>query len=152
MGLTPLIAWAVIDPVMRKVITETQGFSAIETRVLNLAFWHYIDGWDAGFKLCVLTIAVVLRRGLRVSRFGNAVMLRRSLQALRLSHCSERRRLRSLHFGTALILRCSLQALCLGHCSDVKTQASSSASWPLHEWLWLALCLKYRLCFLMTCS
>jgi len=26
---------------MRVVITETQGFSAVETQVLSLAFWHH---------------------------------------------------------------------------------------------------------------
>ena len=53
-----------------------------------------------------LAIAVMLRRGLRPLRLGTVVMPRRGLQALR-----------------------------LGHFSDVKTRASSSASWPLREWL-----------------
>jgi len=58
MGLIPLITWAVIDPLMRAVITETQGFSAVETRASSLAFWHYIivlldaDLLDAGFEFC----------------------------------------------------------------------------------------------------
>ena len=30
MGLTPLITWAVIDPVMRAVVTEMQDFSVFE--------------------------------------------------------------------------------------------------------------------------
>ena len=34
--------WAVIDPVMRAVITETQSFSAVEMRASSLTFWHYI--------------------------------------------------------------------------------------------------------------
>ena len=53
MRLTPLITWAVIDPVMRAVITEMLGFSAIETRVSSLAFWHYIIVLlDADFERC----------------------------------------------------------------------------------------------------
>ena len=40
MGVNSLITWAVIDPVMRAVITETQGSSVVETRALDLAFSH----------------------------------------------------------------------------------------------------------------
>jgi len=31
-GLTPLITWAVTDPVMEAVTTETQGYPAVETQ------------------------------------------------------------------------------------------------------------------------
>ena len=59
MGLTPLITWAVIDPVMKTFKTETQDFSVIEMRALSLAFWRYsvVGGrlralLDAGFEPC----------------------------------------------------------------------------------------------------
>ena len=39
MGVNFLITWAVIDPVMRAVIIETQDFSIVETRASSLAFW-----------------------------------------------------------------------------------------------------------------
>ena len=94
--------------------------------------------WNVGFEPRVLALHRWLRHG---------------LQALRLSHCSDvKTRTSTLAFlVSAVMLRCSLQALCLSHCSNDKTRAWSSASWPLHEWLWLALRLKYRLWFLMTC-
>ena len=40
MGVNSLITWAVIDPVMRAVITETQGSSVVETWASGLAFYH----------------------------------------------------------------------------------------------------------------
>jgi len=108
MGLTLLIMRAVIDPVMRAVITQMQGFSAVKMQASS-AFWHYnVVGCqlrtlpDAGFKLCVLVL--------------------------------------QWHWDAGFKL-CVLA---------IETRASSSASWPLHEWLWLALRLKYRLYFLMT--
>jgi len=59
MGLTPLITWAVTDPIMRAVTTKTQGSSAVEMRVwaLRLAIEMLLDAdfelcWDAGFELC----------------------------------------------------------------------------------------------------
>jgi len=59
MGLTPLITWAVLDSVMRVVITETQGSSVVETRARALRLVMLGADlefciWDAGFKLCVL--------------------------------------------------------------------------------------------------
>jgi len=61
MGVNSLIMWAVIDPVMRAVITEMQ--------VLSLASCHWSDAWemrasnsassftwDAGFGLHVLVL------------------------------------------------------------------------------------------------
>jgi len=61
MGVNSLITWAIIDPVMRAVITETQ--------VLSLASCHWSDAWgtrasnsassftwDAGFGLRVLVL------------------------------------------------------------------------------------------------
>jgi len=61
MGVNSLITWAVIDPVMRAVITETWA--------LGLAFCHCGDAWetrasnsassftwDACFRLCVLVL------------------------------------------------------------------------------------------------
>ena len=67
MGLTPLITWAVLDPVMRAVITETQGSSPVGTWVwalhlavevtldtgLKLCIWVPRWCWNASFKLCV---------------------------------------------------------------------------------------------------
>ena len=38
MGVNSLITWAVIDPVMRAVITEMQGSSVVEMRALGVAF------------------------------------------------------------------------------------------------------------------
>jgi len=104
---------------MRVVIIETQGFSAVETRASNLAFWHYIivmldaDLLDAGFELCVL----VLHR-----------WLRRRLQVLRLGHCSEA----ETRDSTLVSRYCSdaearPSSSRLGHCNDVKTQASTLA-------------------------
>ena len=60
MGLTPLITWAVLDPVMKVVITEMQGSSPVKMRVwaLRLAVKVTLDVgfelhvWDVGFKLC----------------------------------------------------------------------------------------------------
>jgi len=58
MGVNSLITWAVIDPVMRAVITETQALSLAfycwgnvwETRTSSSALSFM---WDAGFRLCV---------------------------------------------------------------------------------------------------
>jgi len=118
MGVNSLITWAVIDPVIRVVITETQGSSVVETRASSLAFsrwgnaWasHLVEMWassfawsfmwDAGFGPCVLVITVKQRRKFRASRLGTAVMLRRGFQAPRL--------------GTAVMLRRDFQALRLG--------------------------------------
>jgi len=58
-GLTPLITWAVLDPVMKVVITEMQGSSPLEMRVwaLRLAVEVTLDVsfelhvWNVGFKL-----------------------------------------------------------------------------------------------------
>ena len=49
-GLTPLITWAVIDPVMRAVITKTQDSFSVETRAsaLRLAIEMMLD---AGLEL-----------------------------------------------------------------------------------------------------
>jgi len=123
--------WAVIDPVMRAVITETQGFSAVETRASSLAFWHYIivllDAYfepdrrelqtllNAGFELCILVLHRWLRRGLQAHILAIGVKQRRGLRPLRL--------------GTAVMLSCSLQALRLGHCSDVEKWVLTLASW-----------------------
>jgi len=53
MGLTLLIMWAVIDPVMRAVITKTQSFSVVRTRALSLAFWMPTPNLvRRGFELC----------------------------------------------------------------------------------------------------
>jgi len=58
MGVNSTHYVAVIDLVMKAVITETPGFFAVETRALSLAFWHYIivlldaDLLDADFELC----------------------------------------------------------------------------------------------------
>ena len=73
MGLTPLITWAVIDPVMRAVITETQGFSVVETRASSLAFWMPTPNLARrGFWNSV-------KRGLRASHLEIAVMSRRGI-------------------------------------------------------------------------
>ena len=120
MGVNSLISWAIIDPVMRTVITKT--------RALGLAFYHWgdawdtwastsassftwdaglglwsrycKDGWDASFKLCILAIALKQRRDFRLSCLSAAVML-----------------------------RCGFNAPRLGHCSDFKTRVSTLASW-----------------------
>jgi len=69
MGLTPLITWTVIDPVMRAVTTETQGSSAVDRELQALR----------------LGIAVKLGCRLRASHFNTAVMLRHGLRTLRLA-------------------------------------------------------------------
>jgi len=65
MGVNSLITWAVIDPVMRAVISETQSFSVVGTRASSLAFWmptpnHARRGLqtlpDAGLMLCILRL------------------------------------------------------------------------------------------------
>ena len=65
MGVNSLITWAVIDSVMRAVITETQSFSAVKTQASRLAFWIPTLNLarrglrtlpDTGFVLCVLRL------------------------------------------------------------------------------------------------
>ena len=75
MGVNFLITWAVIDPVMRAVITETQSFSVVRTRASSLAFWILtLNLARGGFQAPRLEIAVMLRCGLRTSRLGTALM------------------------------------------------------------------------------
>ena len=137
MGINSLITWAVIDPVMRVVITEMQGSSAVETRAATLAFscwgnaWvSFAFGWNVSFKFCV---KFYVRRGLR---------------ALRLGHCGEAEmQVSTLASGAAVMLRRGFQALRLGHHSDVETRV-----WTLVSWCCVSgLRLESRLCFLMTC-
>jgi len=83
MGVNSLITWAVIDPVMKAVITETKSFSVVGTRASSLAFWMptlnlarrgFRTLPDAGFMLCVLVFKVQLGRGLRPSRLSTILM------------------------------------------------------------------------------
>ena len=94
MGVNSLIMWAVIDPVMRAVITETWASSlafyrwsnAWETRTSNSALRFIWDAgfgpcililqwcWDATFELCVLVIVVTLRHRFQPSRLGAALV------------------------------------------------------------------------------
>ena len=127
MGVNSLITWAVIDPVMRTVITETQGSSVIKTRASSLAFirwsntwashlvemwasssaWSFI--WDAGFGPFVLVIVVKQIRRFRPLRLGTAVMLRCGFQTLRLEIAVMLRHdFQALRFSTALEAMISL--------------------------------------------
>jgi len=45
MGVYFLITWAVIDRVMRPIITETQGSSVVETWASSLAFSRWSNTW-----------------------------------------------------------------------------------------------------------
>ena len=63
MGVNFLITWAVIDPVMKAVITEMQGSSVVETGASSLTF--------VSFKFCI------------------KLYVRRWLQALCLGHYGE---------------------------------------------------------------
>jgi len=117
MGLTPLITWAVIDPVMRAITTETQGSSAVERELRALR----------------LGIAVKLGCRLRASRFDTAVMLRHRLRTLRLGIAVMLgRKLRASRFDIIVMLRRGLRALCLAVENTgfelCKTRASNSAS------------------------
>ena len=65
MGVAPLITWAVIDPVIKAVITEAQSFSIVRTRALSHAFWMLTPNLatrrfrtlpNAGFRLRVLRL------------------------------------------------------------------------------------------------
>jgi len=77
MGVNFLITWAIIDPVMRAVITETRVSSLAssycnnaETRVSTLASWSLQCCWDASFNPRVLVLAVLQRREFQPSRLG----------------------------------------------------------------------------------
>ena len=79
MGVNSLITWAVIDPVMRAVITET--------RALGLAFCPL--RWclrNASFKFFV---KLHVRRGLWTPRLGTAIILGLGFQLSRLGPCSD---------------------------------------------------------------
>ena len=127
MGVNSFIMWAVIDPVMRAVITETLGSSIVETRDLSRAFSHWSNAWashlvkiwasssefwplqwsrDVSFDPCVLILQWSWGVAFKLCALAIAVMLRRRPRPLRLE---------------------------------------------LREWLWLTLRLEYRLYFLMTC-
>jgi len=83
MGVNSLITWAVIDPVIRAVITKTQalsfafcrefqtlpgagfGLSCLDTILmygcgLRVASWLLLNSWDAGFNHRVLVLYVWL--------------------------------------------------------------------------------------------
>jgi len=60
MGLTLLITWAILDPVMMVVITETQGSSPVETQAWALRLAVKVT-LDVGLELRVLGITVVLK-------------------------------------------------------------------------------------------
>ena len=146
MGVNSLITWAVIDPIMRAVITETQ--------VLTLTFCLWSNA-ETQVRPSRLDAAVMVRRGFRPLRLGVAVMLRRNFQALRLGHCvlaivvKQRRGFQPLHLGTVMMLRRGFQALRPDHCDEVETWVSTLASWCCTTSC-AALRLKFGLCFLMT--
>jgi len=58
-GLTPLITWAVIDPVMRAVIIETQGSSTVETRASGSVSWHYSVAGERASRFAVIVPRVL---------------------------------------------------------------------------------------------
>ena len=92
MGVNSFITWAVIHPVMRAVITETQSFSVVRTRGSSLAFWmSTLNLARLGFQALHLEIAVISRRRLRTSRLGTAVVPGRRLRASRLGYYSAAR-------------------------------------------------------------
>ena len=101
MGVNSLIMWAVIDPIMWAVITETQSFSTVGTQTSSLTFW-------------MLTLDLA-RCGLRT--LPNAGLM---LCILKLQWC------RDTGFEP-----CQTQASCstFWGCSDVETWASNLASW-----------------------
>jgi len=48
-GLTSLITWAVLDPVMKVVITETRSSRVVETQASSSAFSH-LHAAGRGFR------------------------------------------------------------------------------------------------------
>jgi len=146
MGLTPVITWAVTDPVMRAVITETQSSSVVEMRALSSAFSHCnVIGcgprallrrrlWALlrrGLRALRLDFAMMLRRGVRALRLGIAMMLRRRFQALRLGFAMMLRHgFRALRLGIVMMLRREFQALRLGITSMIFISLTSKI-WTL---------------------
>ena len=147
--------WAVIDPVTKAVITETQGFSVVKMWASSFAFWMLTLNlarrglWtlpDAGFRLCVLRL-----QWCRDTGFEPRVLALQWCQdagfELRVLVITMQlgRGLRPLRLGTVLMLRRGLHALRLG-ITRVSMIILSSGLCSLMTYLWWFLDSLQRLC------
>ena len=123
MGVNSLITWAVIDPVMRAVITETQSLSVVRTRASSLTFQmptpnHAGCGFrtlpDTGFRLCVLRL-----QWCRDAGFDPRVLV--------LYWCKDTGFESRLGYYSAA--RTWASTLASWYCTIVEAQASSFLSW-----------------------
>ena len=110
MGVNSLITWAVIDPVLRAVITETQA--------LSLAFCCWGNAWETRTSRSVLSFMWDTSFGLCVWVLHGC--LRRKFQAMHLGHWSE--------------AETRVSTLASWYYSGAETRLSSSASWLLRRW------------------
>ena len=161
MGLTVLITWVVLDPVMGEIITETQGSSSVEMRVsalrltievtldvgLELRVWVSWWCWNTSFKLCVERL--IWYAGLEIHVWAPQWCWNASFE-LCIELC-----VWDVSFKLCVwVLKWCWDAsfyfylLALQWCWDAGFEPCILA---LHEWLRLASRSKYGPCYVMTC-